>query len=148
VLLWAWGFISPQQLQHMAELLQGDLTMASQDSAGFSWNLINILVSLGGRGTISGNMHRDLLRRLPPHKLPKVHSFEVPLRHKLLTGFCAMLPMILPHAMFSALYHQYKDKFIEYVLPSLELLAQFWDAVKGVCLCGSLFLMACQKYFV
>ncbi len=73
--MWAWGELSPQTVQHLMALFKEDLALAL--ISGLSMVLITTLASLGAEGTIPGNVHRDLIRRLPPSGMPKPHIFSV-----------------------------------------------------------------------
>ena len=132
--MWAWGVISPQVVQHLMTLFTQDLTTLagdSKDTWGMSTYLVDILAGLGSDGTISGNIHRDLIRRLPKSPMPSLHYFMNPLTHKVLGDFESSMCMILPHELFASLYHNYRDAFFSYVVPGLDVLADFWDSVKG-----------------
>ena len=39
--------------------------------------------------------------------------------------------MVLPHELFSALYHHYKEAFFTMILPSYDVLQSFWEQVAG-----------------
>ena len=39
--------------------------------------------------------------------------------------------MILPHELFAAIYHGYREYFFTYIVPSLDVLKKFWRQVKG-----------------
>ena len=129
--LWAWGFFSPQVLQHGMALLKHDLKQASSEE-GLSMQFIDILADLGAGGTVSGNIHRDLIRRMPGSKMPqRMHPVMVPLKSKLTEEYEKSLDMLLPHVLFSHLYHFYRDVFFTYVVPSAERLKDFWESVSG-----------------
>ena len=130
VTLWGWGEMSAQTLQHLMTLFKADLDASAKGKLGM--DLVNALLSLGTDGAYGGNMHRDLLRRLPRSKLPQTHTVTIPLKHSVLQQFTGDLEMLLPHEMLASLYHDYNDAFCKYILPEgLEGLQRFWDAVKG-----------------
>ena len=131
VSLWAWGFFSPQILQHSMALLKHDLKQASSEE-GLSLQFIDILADLGAGGTVPGNCHRDLIRRMPGSKMPRtMHPVMVPLQSKLTQEYEQSLDMLLPHVLFSHLYHFYRDAFFTYLVPSAERLKDFWESVSG-----------------
>ena len=124
--------MSPQTLQHLMTLFKEDLLLyARKPGPGLSLDMVNILCSLGADGTIPGNMHRDLVNRLPGNCMPQLHSFDAPLHHSIAGQYENSSEMILPHELFSALYHFYPASFFKYVVPGKEILQSFWDSVKG-----------------
>ena len=162
--MWAWGQLSPQTIQHLMALFKEDLALAL--IGGLSMTLITTLASLGAEGTIPGNVHRDLIRKLPASGMPTPHMFSVshhascclrvsfaivlnclrcclgtcahayfpimvPLLHKVLGTTMKDTPMVLPHELISFIYHNYKDAFFTYIVPSTDILATFWRSVKG-----------------
>jgi hypothetical protein len=39
--------------------------------------------------------------------------------------------MLLPHELFAAIYHGYREAFFSYLVPSMDRLKEFWKAVEG-----------------
>jgi hypothetical protein len=131
VMMWAWGIISPQVVQHLMALFVEDLTAAK--AGDMSMELVEALRGLGAHGTVPGHCHRDLVKQfgLDRTPMPKPHTFYVPLKHKILGIVDTAMDMLLPHELFSSLYHNYKDFFFSYVLPGFDVLESFWNAVQG-----------------
>ena len=65
------------------------------------------------------------------HHLPTPHSFLAPLSHKLIGYFCRRVDMILPHELFSSVYHCYQKAWVDRICPSRARVEKFWDSVKG-----------------
>ena len=103
VLLWAWGAISPQLLQHLMSLFIIDVGNAEV----LKLDLARRLAELGTSGAYAQNMNQQLVASFPAHNMPTPHSFLAPLRHSILGFMHRAVDMILPHELFSALYHKY-----------------------------------------
>ena len=131
--MWAWGIISPQLVQHIMTLFKEDLLVAAAEP-GMSMTMVDTLAGLGSNGQIPGNIHRDLLRRLPRSPMPSPHSFKIDLKHSVTDWFEGQATMILPHELFASIYHHYRDAFFTYILPGFDELHDFWECVKGLVL--------------
>lgn len=129
-MLWAWGQISPQLVQHMMALFKDDLQSYSSPE-GMSMDFVDMLVRLGQSGTHTGNVHRDLVRNLPGSHMPHLHYFMIPLKHKITESYDAAMPMMLPHELFASMFHNYKDAFFTYIIPDDDAVASFWKSVQG-----------------
>lgn len=74
--------------------------------------LIDVLAELGAGGTVPGNCHRDLIRRMPGSKMPRhMHPVMVPLKSKLTQEYEQNLDMLLPHVLFAHVHQFYRDVF-------------------------------------
>ena len=82
VMMWAWGTVSPQMVQHIMQLFCKDLEAAS--GAGLSMEMVNFLAEIGSSGDHPNNMNRDLMMNLGKHPMPRLHNFSVPLKHSAL----------------------------------------------------------------
>lgn len=129
VMLWAWGMISPQMLQHTMLLFQRD--MQRRDDGTFDQKIVDMLAALGRRGAIPSNIHRDLSRAMPVPSMPAPHSFIVPLKHSVLGFMHKSLDMLLPHELFSAIYHYYPAAWRDCICPSVDRLGLFWRSVQS-----------------
>ena len=123
--------LAPQMINQMMQLFKSDL--AAYSGTGMSLQMVDLLCELGSGGTIPGNCHRDLLLRMPGVLMPKLHHFDIPLVHSIAGKLFPSTHMILPHELFSCIYHYYPTAFFTYILPSTAILESFWDSVKGWC---------------
>ena len=128
-MLWAWGLISPQLIQKLMTLFKQDLENAEHDDLDMT--MVNELAGLGSSGDYPQNMHRSLMNSIGKHNLPTPHSFLAPLTHKVLGHFSRSVDMILPHELFSSVYHCYKAAWVDRICPSSARVEKFWDAVNG-----------------
>ena len=128
MLMWSWGIVSPQTVQKLMALLLRDIQSAVDGNLDMT--MVDALAGLGSSGTYPQNMHRSLMHSIGNHKLPTPHSFLAPFRHTVLGYFKRSADMILPHELFAAIYHCYKQVWVHRICPSGERLAEFWDAVK------------------
>jgi hypothetical protein len=108
-----------------------DYVCVQPGEPGMSTRLLDIVAKLGDSGSLSGNVYRDLLRRLPKSGMPTPHKFMVPLVHSVFGFMDQSMDMILPHELFACIYHNYPHAFWKYIIPSSTALLEFWDAVKG-----------------
>ena len=128
--MYAWGKMSPQMAQHVMKLFKEDLI--TYDSGDLDMGCVDAIYNIGSQGRWPGNCQRDMIKALPTHHMPALHMFEVPLKHNVLGKYSADIPMLLPHELFSSLYHNYKEAFAEYVFPSAQACTDFWEAVEGL----------------
>lgn len=156
VMMWAWGFISPQVLQHTMKLFKQDLSnkhnnknnkqktterttifkkdlAAATTGGGLDMKLVNDIAGIGADGESPQNMHRDLVRNMYSPQMPKLTVFEVPVSHKVLGSWDVDTDIILPHELFAALFCNFREAFHLYLCPSEALLDSFWSAVSGGC---------------
>ena len=89
---------------------------------------------LGSSGALPNNVHRDLLTRLPKSAMPEPDRFLVDLHHSVTGYYEAAIDMLLPHAMFSHIYHFYRESFFEYIVPDGGAISSFWRSVRGASL--------------
>ena len=93
--------------------------------------MINTLAALGSNGDYPQNMHRPLMNSIGKHNLPTPHSFLAPLTHKVIGDFNRSVDMILPHELFSSVYHCYKKAWVNRICPSRARVEKFWESVNG-----------------
>ena len=124
--LFAWGFFSPQRVQEIAARAVQDIENAANNPSVIEE--LKILQSLGTKGKYSNKMHGQLMERIEwVSRLPKGYKFQIPLR-----GFrqtCSQM-MLLPHELFSVIYHSYKAVWSKTVAPSVDTVKKFWHAVR------------------
>jgi hypothetical protein len=130
VMLYAWGEITVERMQHGMELFKQDV---AQIQAGeLDLELVNLLADLGSEYHGDHNVSRDFYRRIPATDMPEPHRFKVPLQQKA-AGMLYEddMDMVLPHELWARLFHFYKDAFFQFVVPALDLVERFWNAVAG-----------------
>ena len=114
----AWGKISAQTVQAIASHAARDM------EAGSGLAELKKLSSLGAHGRFPNNVHRDLWRHV--QDLPRISpATTVPMPTK---SNDMMASLLLPHIMFSSLFHEYQDAFFKLMTPDGRgQLEQFWD---------------------
>ena len=121
--MFAWGMFSPQQVQNIARLACEDMEKIS-NSAEFKD--LKVLANLGAAGAHSNNMHRDLMQKFGSiSKLPE--SFKSDIVFK--TG-THQQEFLLPHEMFATFHAEYPNHWQQELVPSLEVLQEFWFAMR------------------
>ena len=80
-----WGYLSPQLLQKVMELLEQDLD--SHAKGKLNTDPIHKFASMGTKGTYANNIWRDFKALLPEPKLPKLHDVLLPMVHNVLGLF-------------------------------------------------------------
>ena len=119
---WAWGQRSPQEVQQEAQMACRDIECLGGTPAR---DLV-FLASLGTSGQYSNKMHKELLawanKRCKQMVLPYFvkMDFKEPYKKQLQS-------MLLPHEIFSCLYHEYKETWKQIILPSSAKLKEFWE---------------------
>ena len=129
VLLWAWGHISPQMVQHTMHLCREDLR--AHDANRLNTRMIDRLAELGTSGLYPNNINRQLCDAIPRPNMPAPHSFRVPLRHSTIGLFFSLMDMILPHELFAAIYHYYPKCWREHICPSEARVHKNWRSMQG-----------------
>ena len=124
--LWSWGQMSAPLVQTLANA-------ASQD--GLNNPQIEKLAKMGGRGKYPANMQRDLLLVAGDFTKLGGCTSKIPLRLKTMKKTVPFeevsLTMLLPHKLFSALYHNLNDAFISCLLGGKAAnIGQFWSEMQ------------------
>ena len=124
-----WGHVSPQ-------LLQKTMSLAVEDMHNHAAGILDIahvekLAGLGSDGRHENNIWRDLKNMLPAPKLPKLHYMFLPMQHTVLGRFWRSVPMLLPHELFSAIFHHYPVMWDKLILGSSGTCKKIWNAVRG-----------------
>ena len=118
---WSWGKASVQEVQQTAKLAVED--MKDFGCPDLPADLV-FLASLGSGGTHANNMHRDLLKKMEKESsMCQPTITNVPLKQ-------GSVPQsfLLPHEVFSCLYHQHPQSFQKLLIPGGEdQLALFWS---------------------
>ena len=118
---WAWGHLSPQEIQITAADAIADMKTFGMEQLP-QW--LSKFAALGSNGVHSNNMHLELLKMFEPQSsLPKplvVHLVFKDQKH--------LQSLMLPHELFSALYHHYPSTFQKHFMPGgTEQVSKFWS---------------------
>jgi hypothetical protein len=124
----AWGHFSGQLVQQIAELAIKD-AQAMQENPNGKLLELESLARVGSNGKHSQHVHRDIMA-LTNNKT------QLPVPCKVVLPFGRQLgdqtqTILLPHEVFSSIYHKYKDTWQKSILPSQDVLTSFWDANQG-----------------
>ena len=121
----AWGIFSAPQVQKIAELALVDLRMFADGKT----SLIDLqaLGKAGRSGAHQNNVHRDIMTTVREHPKMKPTVCLVPFKEPLGE---ALTSMMLPHELFSVMYHEYPKSFAKNILPSDADVQQFWNDVQ------------------
>ena len=123
--LFEWGFFSPQRVQQIAEMAVRDIKAAAEDPSILK-NL-ETLANLGTKGKHSNNIHAELMSKVEHvPAIPRPFSAKIPLK-----GFPnSMQYFLLPHEMFSCIYHNYKNLWNTAIVPSVDRVKKFWRSMR------------------
>ena len=96
---WAWGAMSPQQVQQIAHLAKQDMEQAqSTGSLLQEWDL---LASIGTYGAYPNNCNRDLQAKFDSSRWAAPSAFTVPMKGKTGQGIEATVQQAFwPHEVF------------------------------------------------
>ena len=120
-----WGLMSPQQAQHIAALAKRDMEALPENRK--PWQDLEKLAAVGVSGAYPNKCYTDIMRNcIPQVQLPEPFLFKLPFKAPVLEQLQSCL---LPHEMFSALYHSYKATWRKCICPSAEACEQFWASV-------------------
>ena len=117
---WAWGKISPQEVQMTADLACKDITAVG----GKEPSDLKALADLGGHGTYKYKMHAELVGHVSKNMaMSPLHHCYIPFE-----GFekPVFQSMLMPHILFADLYHKYPKAWKASVLPDPEKITEFW----------------------
>ena len=121
----AWGGLSAHQCQQICQLVSLDF----QEAGVAAPQEITKFAALGSNGRHVNNCWRDLQKLFGANNFPVPKYITVPLvfGKKKKT---ALVPIMFPHEVFSALFHSYPSAFQKSLLPSRAHAATFWHAVE------------------
>ena len=104
----AWGRMSPAQLQKFADLAARDV-----EQGVACLPQLKRLASIGCNGRLTNNMHRDLWRQLKSKpKTPPPTAITIPT-----ATTEAEAGLLLPHTLFASMYEDYQDAFHNLLTP-------------------------------
>ena len=115
----AWGRMSPAQLQRFADLAARDV-----EQGVACLPQLKRLASIGCNGRLTNNMHRDLWRQLKSKpKTPPPTAITTPT-----ATTEAEADLLLPHTLFASMYEDYQDAFHNLLTPGgTSALQRFWS---------------------
>ena len=123
---YAWGEMSPQLIQKISSLVVQDFELAKRNS-----KILDDLHTLAGIGTMGSHpnkCHADLMTKVEKlSKLPDPFKVTIPFKPPLGD---APQGLLLPHEMFSAVYHGYPETFKRSILNNAAALEGFWTSVE------------------
>ncbi|CAE7677342.1 unnamed protein product [Symbiodinium sp. CCMP2592] len=124
---WSWGEVSPQVVQKLAAASQRDFQAVGATPP----SEVAALAGLGSAGLYPNNMHKEILKIAN-----KNNAFSKPFAVKM--SFKPpwdklLQTMLLPHVVFSDLYHSYPAAFAKFMMPSggIQKLKEFWRLQKA-----------------
>ena len=121
---WAWGELSTPVVQQIAAAAAAD---------GASHPDVIFLASLGSSGRYPRNCYRELTHKLVPTPLvDSIDVFNVWQKRSGKPPILASQEIMLPHRVFSCLYHNHHDVFKDNIWGgSLDEPSRFWKAVEN-----------------
>ena len=123
--LWSWGAMSAPLVQKLA-------AAAAED--GLHHPQLTKVARIGGSGKYAGNMHRDLLLVAAESAMLGDSISTIPLNLKVKQNVTREVPVqfLLPHKLFSNLFHCLHSSFVTSVLGGSEDNAQkFWAEMQN-----------------
>jgi len=129
VMMVLWGHLSPQLLQKVMFLYKADLKLLEEGCLDLKG--VDALAKMGSNGHYSNHIWRDFLKLLPKPKLPRLQLVLLPLVHSSLGKIKKSVPMLLPHALFSAIYEHYPLMWEKIIYGGRMQCRKFWSAVEG-----------------
>ena len=124
---WAWGKMSAPMVQQLAEAAVND---------GLVHPDVQKLSNIGSQGKHPGNSHRDLLLLSGSHALVAASpTSRAPIRLKFqtlaqTTSRDISLDFLLPHKLFSCLFHSLPEAFAATILGGDEgNVKKFWESM-------------------
>ena len=125
--LFAWGHISPQQVQTITKNVLLDLELAKKDE--LLMTDLEICAAIGSQGSSPQWCHSQLMRAIRPSVRSQTH--KVPFKAKNPLGYTYSDQSIFePHTMFADIYHHYPLAWKKHILPDKTALNAFWDDMR------------------
>ena len=124
---WSWGFIS---LVFMQKVCAASVKDFEQCGATPPRDLL-FFSRLGASGAYPGNMHKEAKRFLQESKLGLPVYVMMPM--KVTTNAWKMFTqaIIMPHIVFSNIYHHYKDAWRKHIVQGTESIELFWQPMRN-----------------
>ena len=123
--LFSWGALSPQMVQRMAAAVHDDIEKVRAENCRFP--VLSQMAKCGASGRYPNHCHKDLMKVLDPYtKISSPLQVKLPLDDGLLYD----QKILLPHVLFSDIFHKYPATFERCILPDTDKLQQFWSSVE------------------
>ena len=118
---WAWGHLSPQEVQSTAADAIADMKSYGMEQLP-QW--LSKFAALGSNGVHPNNMHAEMLKMFEPQSsVPKPLVVHLDFKDQK-----ALQSLMLPHELFSYLYHFYPRTFQKHFMAGgSEQLSKFWS---------------------
>lgn len=128
LMMFAWGHFSVQRCQKIGELVMQDMEKFKAGQTGV-WDDLEVISKLGAGGLYPNKMHADLMRKCKgiTHI---AEPYEAQIDYLPPLGVQKQ-DILLPHEMFSSIYHDYPDTWRRTMVPDESKVAEFWEAVKN-----------------
>ena len=121
--LFAWGEMSAQRVQQIASLAMLDIE-ACMNGTGHAEDLKN-MAKIGTEGHHQNKCYADLMKQCLDISIPRPFVATLPFVKPLHDQFQSML---LPHELFSSIYHSYKGAWRQSLYGSADSIRKFWQA--------------------
>ena len=117
---WAWGHVSPQEVQRLAHAAILDMKGCGLEQLP---PFLLKLSHMGSDGVHENNIHKEMLRMASQGCLvPEPLQVQITFTHGLV-----LQPLMLPHVLFSHMYHHYRNTFNKVFMPKgKSQLKAFW----------------------
>ena len=120
---WTWGYLPAYKVQQYAAAAVKD---------GSEHPDLLKLSRVGSAGRNPQTCKPDLERLLQSSEFHiAIETFEIPLKRGAFGTAMVGQAILLPHVLFSVMYHHYRDAFDKYILGSAGRVAQFWADMRG-----------------
>lgn len=125
--MWAWGSMSVQRCQTIAQLVVRDAERARENQLVLQD--LEVLAQLGCSGMYANKMNADLCRKSSHiSKLQEPYMADLHYVHPLGKQTQEFL---LPHETFASIFNNYPETWKTVVAPSREALREFWTTADG-----------------
>ena len=121
---WCWGDISTPMLQKIAMFAVAD---------GAKHPDLEVMAKLGTEGRHPNNMYKQLVTKLMPSAISSaLTTIKIWNKRVGKTPIQVDQPILLPHTLFSTLYHQHRDVFVKQMMGGdTNEVGKFWAAMQG-----------------
>ena len=130
ILQWAWGFMSPQEVQRISSYAKQDMQLLTGKEETLPD--IDFLAGIGHAGRYPNNCRRDVQRKYSGNMLNEPLRTTMPmvtLSKQFLAA--AEQDIFLPHVLFSDIHNNYPQAWRDRICPSTDKLEEFWAEMQG-----------------
>lgn len=120
-----WGDLPAPKLQRIAAAAVNDFVKKGaeppQDLAA--------MANLGSSGAYPGKINQQLREKFRLDRMtPPASHYQLPLLRRVgaHVAYLTTTSILLPHVLFSALYHDFREQFEKLVMPGKDILRRFW----------------------